>query len=377
MGDTMKAIVKVHPGVGAELREVPIPRVAPDEVLIRVKATSICGTDVHIYKWDFWSQRRIGEKGLPHIMGHEMCGVVVEVGREVKRIKVGDYVSVETHIPDPSDLQSLLGQMHIGEHMKIVGVDRDGSFAQFIAVPEIVCWRNDPSIPPEYASIQEPLGNATYCLLGEDGDVAGMTLVIMGDGPIGLMATALAKAVGVAKIFVVGLSSTLLEIARQVGADYTLNSADATVDPVKFVKEHTDGFGADIVLEMAGAPDAVQTGFQMLRKGGRFSAFGVISHPSLPLDYNDSLVFKGARVYGINGRRMFDTWYRVRNLLAGKRLHLDPIIGSLLALEDFEEGFSQMMANPRTVAKVVLFTDQRELNEARRRRERQLVPEVA
>ncbi|MFN3821322.1 MAG: zinc-binding dehydrogenase [bacterium] len=376
MAELMRAVVKSKPDIGAEMREVPIPQPAPDEVLIRVRATSICGTDVHIYKWDAWSQKRIGEKNLPHIMGHEMCGEVVAVGREVKRIKVGDYVSVETHIPNPSDLQFWVGQMHIGDHMKIVGVDRAGSFADYLAVPEIVCWRNDPYIPPEYASIQEPLGNATYCLLGEDGDVAGLTMVILGDGPIGLMATALARAVGVAKIFVVGLSPTLLEIARQLGADFILNANDPSIDRVEFVKDQTGGAGADIVLEMAGASDAIQEGFRMLRKGGRLSAFGVISQEHIPLDYNDSLVFKGARVYGINGRKMFDTWYRVRNLLTGGRLNLEPIVGSLISLEDYEQGFGHMLANPRTVAKVVMFPEEHELLQALNRRENKLTIEA-
>ena len=155
-----------------------IPKIAEDQVLVKVKATSICGTDVHIYKWDPWSQGRIGEKALPQIMGHEVAGEVVEVGKSVKKIKLGDLISAETHIPHPGDLQAQLCQMHIGERMKILGVDCHGSFAEYFAVPEVVCWVNDKSIPPEYASIQEPLGNATYATLGEDADVAGKSMVI-------------------------------------------------------------------------------------------------------------------------------------------------------------------------------------------------------
>ncbi|MBM3325639.1 MAG: zinc-binding dehydrogenase [Calditrichaeota bacterium] len=368
MSNKMRAVVKTKPQPGAELREVDISVPAADEALIKVQATSICGTDVHIYKWDNWSQTRIGAARLPQVLGHEVAGDVVEVGRNVKRIKVGDYVSVETHIPEPSDLQTLLGQMHIGENMKIVGVDRDGSFAEYLTVPEVVCWINAPGIPPEYASIQEPLGNATYCLLGEDGDVAGTTAVILGDGPIGLMAVAVARAVGVAKIFVTGLFDHCLDIAKQVGADYVLNAGDQALDRVAIVREHTGGFGADIVLEMSGAPQAAAEGFKMLRKGGRFSAFGVMSESNLALDYNNGIVFKGARIYGINGRRMFDTWYRVRNLLASDRLNLAPIITNIIGLEDFELGFAQMLEIPRQSAKIVMFPNSSLLKQAQNRR---------
>jgi len=368
MSQTMKAIVKVRPEQGAVLMDVSIPTPGPDEVLIKVKATSICGTDVHIYKWDTWSQNRIGSKALPQTLGHECCGEVVEVGSSVRRIKVGANVSVETHIPDPDDLQTMLGQMHIGEHMKIVGVDRNGSFAEYIAVPEVVCWVNDPSIPPEYASIQEPLGNACYCLLGEDADVAGKTMVILGDGPIGLMSAAIARITGVTKIFVVGLFDYCLDVAKQVGADYVLNAGDPSLDRVAFVKEHTGGFGADIVLEMSGARQAVAEGFKMLRKGGRYSAFGVLGDSEVAFDYNNGLVFKGSTVYGINGRKMFDTWYRVRNLLASGRLDLSKIVTGVIALEDFEAGFRQMMEIPRVSSKIVMFPDAAELKKALERR---------
>ncbi len=364
----MKAIVKTRPEFGAEYLDIPIPVPKPNEVLIKVRATSICGTDVHIYKWDSWSAGRIGAGNLPQTLGHECTGEVVEVGAHVKRIKVGDNISLETHIPDPEDVQSFLGQQHIGEHMKIVGVDRNGCFAEYITAPEVVCWKNDPAIPPEYASIQEPLGNACYCLLGEDGDVVGKTMVILGDGPIGLMATAMARMAGVTKIFVTGLFPYCLDLAKTLGADYTLNAGDKTLDRVAFVRDHTNGFGADIVLEMSGSKDAVVEGFKMLRKGGRFSAFGVISAPELSLDYNNDFVFKGAQVFGINGRKMFDTWYRVRNMLASGRLDVSRIVTGLIDIKDFASGFDSMLAIPRHSAKIVMFPDPAELAKAKARR---------
>ncbi len=366
MSEKMRAVVKSKEGMGAELMEVEIPKIKDNEVLVKVKATSICGTDVHIYTWDKWSATRIGKKKLPQIMGHEVAGEVVEVGKAVKRIKVGDYISAETHIFTFEDLTAQVGQLNLGDHMEILGVDRDGSFAEYIAIPENVCWKNEESIPPEIASIQEPLGNAVYAVLGEDNDVAGKTLVILGDGPIGLFATAFAKTVGVAKIFLVGLNDFALKLGKSLGADFTLR-ADEDMDRVEFIREHTYGAGADIVVEMAGAPQAIHEGLKMLRKGGRFSAFGILKEGNISLDYNDDFVFKGIQIHSISGRKIFDTWYRVRNLLATEKLNVKPIITHLYKLEDFKKGFDNMLSFPRKCGKVVLFPDERELLEAQKR----------
>ncbi|MHC4779395.1 MAG: alcohol dehydrogenase catalytic domain-containing protein, partial [Planctomycetota bacterium] len=164
----MKAVRKLNTDVGAAYVDVDVPKIGPEWVLVKVRATSICGTDVHIYKWDPWSDSRIGSKALPQTLGHEVAGEVVEVGGHVRRIKVGDYVSAETHIYDPGDLTTLLGALHVGNNMKILGVDCDGAFAEYFAVPESVCWVNAPAIPPEFATVQEPMGNACYAVLGED-----------------------------------------------------------------------------------------------------------------------------------------------------------------------------------------------------------------
>ncbi|MBU1626643.1 alcohol dehydrogenase catalytic domain-containing protein [bacterium] len=367
MPNKMKAIVKTKGEHGAELLEVDIPKIKPDSVLVKVRATSICGTDVHIFKWDPWSDGRIGKKKLPQILGHEVAGDVVEVGPHCKRIKLGDYISAETHIYDPGDLQAMLCQLHVGERMKILGVDCDGAFAEYFEVPESVCWVNDKSIPPEFATVQEPLGNATYAVLGEDNDVAGKSMVLLGDGPISLFAVGVARTCGVTNIFIVGKYDFNMEIAKRMGADHLLY-ANKDIDRVKYVRDHTGGYGADLVLDMAGSPQALDEGFKMLRKAGRFTAFGVAAESPTLIDYNNGMVFKGAQIHGISGRKMFDTWYRVRNFLSSGRLDISPVITHMFKLEDFEQGFKAMTTRPRQSAKVILFPDAKELSAAKKRR---------
>jgi threonine 3-dehydrogenase len=362
---TMSAVVKTRGELGAEFREVAVPRIAPHEVLVKVRATSICGTDVHIYGWDDWSATRIGTGRLPQILGHEVAGEVVEVGPHVRSIRVGDFVSAETHIYDPRDVTALMGQLHIGDHMEILGVDRDGAFAEYIAVPESVCWVNDPEIPPEFASVQEPLGNAVYTVLGEDNDVAGKSIAIVGDGPIACFAVGVARLCGATSIFLVGMSEIGMETGERMGADHLLWVGNG--DHEAYVRDHTRGAGVDIALEMAGAPAAAHSALKLLRRGGRFSAFGVMPEASISLDYNNDFVFKGIQIHCINGRKIFDTWYRVRNFLSSGRLDISPVVTDLLPLEEFEAGFAGMMSNPRRSMKVVLFPDSAELEAARKR----------
>ena len=367
VSDKMKAVVKVKPEPGAVLSEVDVPTPGPREALVKVRATSICGTDVHLYKWDNWSAKRVGDS-LPRVLGHEFAGEVVEVGSEVTRVAVGDYVSAETHIADPTDLQSLLGSAHIGERMKILSLDTDGCFAEYAAVPEAVCWRNDKSITPEIASVQEPLGNAVYAVLGEDCDVAGKNLAIVGDGPVALFASGVARVAGATQIFLVGMSEFAMDIARTMGADHTLDVGKTTLEErVQFVKERTGGYGVDVVVDVVGNQPGVDECFRLVRKGGRMTAFGVAPDDRLSIDYNNGIVFKGLQIHGINGRRIFDTWYRVRNFLSSGRLDIAPVITHMLSLDDFAKGFDAMMAVPRRCGKVVLFPDAGELDAARKR----------
>ncbi len=347
MGELMRAVVKSAAEAGAELVTRSIPRPGADEVLVRVKATSICGTDVHIYGWNSWAAGRI--RDLPQILGHEFAGEVVEVGSEVRRIKVGDFISAETHIPCRACKQCLTGQMHICNNLKILGVDCDGCFAEYAVVPEIVAWKNDPSVAPELAAVQEPLGNAVYCTLVEP--VVGKSVLIFGDGPTGLFAAAVAHVAGASKTFLVGRHPVRMEIARKVGATQTLD--DNRDDIEGTLLSETDGLGVDVVLDMAGTQRAIDLGFKMVRKGGRFSAFGVAGG-RVSIDLNDGIVFKGVTVYGINGRLMFDTWFEVRNLLASGRLDISPIITHKLPLSEFAEGFELMVRRPKVSGKVVL-----------------------
>ncbi len=354
MAEKMKAVVKTERAEGAEYIDVDMPKLAPDEVLVKVKATSICGTDVHIYQWDEWSQGRI--KNIPQTLGHELAGEIVEVGKAVTKAKVGDYISAETHIPCDNCIQCLTGQRHICGNLKILGVDCDGAFAEYIAVPETVIWKNDPSIPPQFASVQEPLGNAVYCTLVEP--VVGKSVLIFGDGPTGLFAAGVANVAGAGRVMIVGRHPFRLDIAKKMGADVLINGHEDDVEAV--VMDHTHGVGVDVVLDMAGTQVAIDQGFKLVRKGGRYSAFGIASG-RVDWDINNGVVFKGVTIYGINGRLMYDTWYQVAGLLSSGRLDISPVVSHILPLEEFKEGFSLMMTRPKVSGKVVLFPDKSEI----------------
>ncbi len=347
MAEMMRAVVKTGAEAGAKLQRVAIPAVAPDEVLIRVRATTICGTDVHIYQWNEWAQSRI--KGIPQVLGHELAGDVVAVGSTVTTVKIGDFVSCETHIPCQSCVQCMTGQMHICSNLKILGVDRDGCFAEYVAVPAIVVWRNDPAIPPEIAAAQEPLGNAVYATLVEP--VTARSVLIFGDGPTGLFAAGVARAAGASQVILVGINDARLEIARRMGADLVLDTR--TDDVRRIVRERTGGVGADVVLDMVGVQAVIDMGLELVRKGGRFSAFG-LPDGRVSIDLNNGVIFKGVRLYGINGRLMYETWVQVSQLLASGRLDIRPVLSHKFPLEDFAKAFDLIHQVPIQVGKVVL-----------------------
>jgi threonine 3-dehydrogenase len=349
MSDKMLAVMKKEKAKGAELVTVDIPRIKPDEVLVKVKATSICGTDAHIYNWDEWAQGRIKP---PMIFGHECAGKVVQVGDQVTRIQVGDYISAETHIPCGHCFQCLTGKRHICQNLKILGVDIDGCFAEYVAIPEVCAWKNDKGLPYEIAAVQEPFGNATYTVM--ESQVSAKIITIMGDGPIACFATGIAKAVGAARIFAVGEFPYRVNILKKMGADVALSIL--THDPVKEIMEATSGEGVDVVLEMTGVQGAIDNGFQVLKKGGTFTAFGIPSS-KIQFDLANGVIFKGANIIGINGRRMFETWFQLSNLLKYKKVDISPVITHKLPLKDFLEGMEAVVSSNKEVGKVVFFPE--------------------
>lgn len=344
MEGKMKAIFKVEKGPGAELKQVDIPKIKPNEALVKVKATSICGTDVHIYTWDDWAANRIRPE---MIFGHEFSGEVVEIGSSVTNVQIGDHVSAETHIVCNECQQCQIGQYHVCQNTEILGVDRNGVFAEYVAIPSTNLWKNDKDLPYEIASIQEPMGNAVHTVLS--GEVTGKNVAVIGVGPIGIMAAATAKAIGAKQVIAIDINDYRLELAKSMGATYTINSSK--VEPIDEVYRLTDGNGADVVLEMSGHPGAIQQGFKMLTYGGRVSMLGLPTKP-VEIDITNDIVFKGATVHGITGRKMYETWQQVSGLLKSGAVDLKPIITHVLPMEEFEKGFDLMISGES--GKVVL-----------------------
>lgn len=328
MSSTMQAIVKPEPRSGVEVREVRLPSFGPTEVLVKVEAASVCGTDLHIYDWDPWAQGRIHP---PLIPGHEFCGTVAAVGDLVTTVQEGDFVSAEMHVACGKCLQCRTGQAHICPNVKIIGVDADGAFAEYVTIPETNIWKLDPSLPREYASILDPLGNAVHTVLA--GDIAAKSVAVVGCGPIGLFSIAVARACGAAAVYALEVNQHRRRLAAEMHADAVLNPA--ADDVANFIREATNDTGVDVVLEMSGHPDAMRLGFEILRTGGRVSLLGIPSRP-VEIDFARGVIFKGATIQGINGRKMYETWYQMEALLRAGKLDLAPVITHRMPMRDFD-----------------------------------------
>ena len=322
----------MRPQRGAQLESVSVPTIGSTDVLVRVRAASICGTDLHIYGWDRWSASRIHP---PLTFGHEFCGVVERVGDEVTTNRSGDFVTAEMHVNCGHCRPCRMGQPHVCQNVKILGIDADGCFAEFVRIPARNVWKVDPAIPEHYAAIMDPLGNAVHTVLA--GEIAGLNVLVTGAGPIGLMSIAVARAAGCATLFATEVNAHRRELAKKMGADEALDPSQG--DVVKHVLDATDGAGVDVMLEMSGHPDAIHKGFQMLRPGGRASLLGIPKDP-VTLDLVNDVIFKGATVQGIYGRRMFETWVQMTELLKHGRLNLEPLFKERMPLEKFDDAFS-------------------------------------
>jgi len=334
MSHTMLAVVKPEPAPGAEIREVKVPGFGRTDALVKVKVASICGTDLHIYEWDRWAQSRIHP---PLIPGHEFCGEVVAFGDEVTSVKEGDFVSAEMHVACGKCLQCRTGEAHICQNVKIIGVDADGAFAEYVVIPESNIWKLDPAIPHEYASILDPLGNAVHSVLA--GDIVAKTVAITGCGPIGLFSIAVARAAGAAQVFAIEVNEHRRRISQEMKADVTIDPS--TEDVRAIVAERTGGLGADVLLEMAGHPDAIRIAFDVVRRGGRISLLGLTNKP-VSLNFSEDIIFKGLTIQGINGRRMYQTWYQMTALLKAGKLDLHPVITDRIAMKDFSKGMERL-----------------------------------
>src|SRR5271165_4923158 len=341
---TMRALVKERAGPGMSLREVPVPSYGPTDVLIRVRKAGICGTDGHIWEWDKWAQSRIVP---PLIVGHEFMGVVAAVGSAVRGVSVGERVSAEGHVVDGTCLLCRTGQANLCERVQVIGVDRDGCFADYIAMPEGNVWRLDPAVPDDWAAVFDPLGNAVHTVM--TADVSTKSVVITGVGSIGLMAIPVARAAGAAKVIAIDVNPKKLELARSLGADEVFDSRTPGVR--EQVLALTNGDGADVLLEMSGNGAALDLGLSTVRNGGRAALLGLPSD-TVNIKLAEHIIFKGLTVFGVFGRKMFETWYQMQALVKSKRIDLAPIITHVLPLERFEECFAMLKAG--SAVKIVM-----------------------
>ncbi len=334
----MPAIRKSQDAPGLWMHDdVPVPSVGPNDVLVRVTHAGICGTDRHIYEWDPWSRSRVP---VGVTTGHEFVGEVAAVGDAVRHIKVGQRVSAEGHIGCGRCEPCRTGNGHICEKVDILGIDIDGCFAPYVKVPEENVWPVHADIPDKVAAVFDPLGNGVHTVMSAG--VSGRSVLITGVGIIGLMAVTVARAAGAGTILVVDVDPRRLERAKQLGADHTFNDKEDPDWPAE-ARRLTHDQGPQVLLEMSGYPSAIGRGFQALRNGGTAALLGLPSG-NVEFDLTNHIIFKGATVLGINGRRMFETWYQMEQFLLSGRLELDPIITHVIPFADFEQGFKLMQS---------------------------------
>lgn len=323
----MKALVKQKAERGLTLTDVPEPTIRDDEVLIQVRSAGVCGTDVHIYEWDAWAAGRCVP---PFICGHEFAGDVVQVGRLVDSVAVGDRVTAEGHIVDERSLFSRTGNAHVDPSTRIIGVDRDGCFAEYIAMPATNVWHLPDSVSYDVGGIHDPMGNAFHTVL--TADIPGNVVLITGCGPIGAFAVGICKAAGAARIIATDVNPRRLALARQMGAHDAVHPDQAR----DAVMAATDGHGADVVLEMSGVPSAVHQAFALARPAGRVNMLGIPSK-RIDVDFATEIIFKGLTVYGVVGRRMYDTWHQMSRFVNSGLFDPTPVITHRLPLEAVDE----------------------------------------
>ena len=339
---TMRALSKTHAAAGLEIVERPVPVPGPGEVLLRMVATSICGTDYHIFRWDEWAAENVVP---PRVLGHELAGMVVSAGPGVTRVREGDLVGVESHIVDWTCAQCRRGQMHLCRNLRVIGVHVDGGFAEQMVIPEANAIESN-GLDPAVVALQEPMGNAVHAAFAEPID--GRSVLVTGCGPIGLCSVGIARAAGASLVIATDTEAYRLELAREMGAHLALDARDPATE--ERIVEATGGDGVEVVLEMSGAPAALHQALRVITRGGSISLLGIFGKPPT-VDLSELVIMKGLRLHGIFGRRIYDTWERTQSLLRGG-LDVSPIITHRLDLADWQQAFD--LIGSRHAGKVVL-----------------------
>lgn len=339
----MQAIVKERRAPGLTVTTVPKPAPGPGEVLIAVRHAGVCGTDLHIAEWDAWAQGRLRP---PLVIGHEFAGEIVTVGDGVDGLKVGQLVTAEGHIVCGHCLQCRTGNGHICRNTRIIGVDRDGAFAEYIVMPATNVLTLD-GIPTEVGAIMDPMGNAFHTVL--TAEIPGSTVFVVGCGPIGCFAVGIARAAGAAKVIASDVNPTRLALAARMGAHVTIDAAKD--DVVKTVLAETGGEGADVVCEMSGVPAALHQAFAAVRMGGRVQLLG-IPKGEVPVNFASEIIFKGITIYGVIGRKMYETWHQMRRFLAGGQFDPRLVITHQFPLAKIEDALAAIRSGD--AGKVIL-----------------------
>lgn len=341
----MKALLKSKAETGIWMDDVPRPELGHNDVMIKIHKTAICGTDVHIYNWDDWSQKTIP---VPMVIGHEYVGKIVDIGQEVKGFAVGDRVSGEGHITCGHCRNCRGGRTHLCRNTTGVGVSRPGCFAEYLVIPAFNAFKIPDNISDEVAAIFDPFGNAVHTALSFD--LVGEDVLVSGAGPIGIMAAAVCKHVGARHVVITDVNDYRLELARKMGVTRTVNVARENLSDVMANLGMTEGF--DVGLEMSGASAAFRTLLNAMNHGGRIAMLGIPS-AEMSIDWNQ-VIFKGLLIKGIYGREMFETWYKMTALIQSW-LDLTPIVTHRYNIDQFQQGFDAMISGQS--GKVVLSWD--------------------
>ncbi len=339
----MHAIVKEARAPGLTVKTVPKPAPGPGEVLIAVRHAGVCGTDLHIADWDAWAQGRLTP---PVVVGHEFAGEIVSLGDGVTELKTGQLVTAEGHIVCGHCLQCRTGNGHICRNTRIIGVDRDGAFAEFIVMPATNVLALD-GIPTEVGAVMDPMGNAFHTVL--TAEIPGSTVFVVGCGPIGCFAVGIARAAGAAKVIASDVNPKRLALAARMGAHVTINAAKD--DVVRTVLAETGQEGADVVCEMSGVPSALHQAFAAVRLGGRVQLLG-IPKGDVPVNFATEIIFKGITIYGVIGRKMYETWHQMRRFLSAGQFDPRPVITHQFPLAKIDDALAAIRSGD--AGKVIL-----------------------